>query len=392
MHLRLSTFWFLYLGGFGIFFPYFSLYLREALGLSGVQIGVVLAMIPLMTLIAQPLWGHLADRTGSRPVVLAVLATAAAIAYLVLGGAGRFSTAWLGTAALAIFATTAIPMVTAVSMAAVRTRTHSYGFIRMWGTAGFLVAVVLFPLLLKRLEAASVPAALPWRGLAWIFPATAVLSLMAAGVALGLPRTEALAVRAESGAGRRLLRHPPVVRLVFLVFVVHLFMQGPIHLFPLYITDRGGDVGTIATMWIFMLLPEIPLIGFTGHTLRRFGARSLLTVGVVAEGLRWTICAMTTDMALIAAVQLLHGVGVAGIMVGAPLYLEQAVPERLRATGQTVISAAGLGAGAVVSNAGAGWLLQHYGASAPYAVAGLGFLVLGLLVYPVLPVPQRPSS
>ncbi|MCP4654724.1 MAG: MFS transporter [bacterium] len=392
MRLRLSTFWFLYLGGFGIFFPYYSLYLDEALGLSGTQIGVVMAMIPLVSLIVQPLWGHLADRTGSRPAVLAGLATAAAIAYLLLSGAGGFSSAWLGTAALAIFATTVLPLVTAVSMAAVRTRTHSYGFIRMWGTAGFLVTVVLFPLVLKHLEAAPLAGALPWHGLAWIFPATALLSLMAAGVALLLPRTEAVVVRAESGAGRQLLRHPPVVRLVFLVFAVHLFMQGPINLFPLYIVDRGGDVESIGRMWIFMLLLEIPLIGFTGHTLRRLGARGLLTVGVVAEGVRWGICAMTTNMALIAAVQLLHGVGIAGIMVGAPLYLEQAVPERLRATGQAVISAAGFGAGAAVSNAGAGWLLEHLGASAPYAVAGLGCLVLGLLVVPVLPVPRRPSS
>ena len=44
----MSCVWFFCLGGLGIFFPYFSLYLRENAGLTGTQVGVVLTMVPLV--------------------------------------------------------------------------------------------------------------------------------------------------------------------------------------------------------------------------------------------------------------------------------------------------------------------------------------------------------
>ena len=70
--------WFFCLGGLGIFFPYFSLYLYENAGLSGSEVGVILAIIPLMGIVAQPLWVQVADRTGSRSQVLAWLGIGAA--------------------------------------------------------------------------------------------------------------------------------------------------------------------------------------------------------------------------------------------------------------------------------------------------------------------------
>ena len=383
MSVRLSSFWFLYMGGMGIFFPYYSLYLRRDLELSETRVGLVVAILPLVGLFLQPAWGQLADRTGSRRGVLAAVTSGVGLANLVLWTVDDFVTALAGTALLAIFSTAVLPLATSVSMAAGPAHgegTARFGPIRMWGTCGFLAMVFAFPHLLA-LEAAS---------LVWMFPLTGLLSLAAGAVAMSLPRGQALELRSDRGELRGLMRHRPVARLVFLVFVAHCCIQGPIMLFPLYLTSRGGDVDDIGHMWIFMLLLEIPLIGFSSRSLRRLGARGLLTVGLLSEGVRWTICALSTDLHLIAIVQLLHGVGVAGILVGAPFYLEQAVPERLRSTGQALVSSAGFGAGMIVSTSLGGWLLEHVGTNLPYALAGGGALVLGLLVHRLLPEPYRP--
>lgn len=388
MERRLAIFWFLFLGGWGIFFPYYSLYLGQELGLSGTRVGLVMAMFPLVAMAAQPLWGHLADHTGSRRKVLATLAAGSALFAFALVAPRGFASALAGTAVLAVFSTSVLPMATSVSLAAVgRSGIARFGHIRMWGTIGFLVSVVAFPWLLERLSSTN-PDTVPWHGLAWMFPATAVLALAAAVVAFYLPEGGELTLRAVPGDVRRLLAHPPVVRLLVLVFAAHLFMQGTINLFPLYVTDRGGDASTVGRMWIFMLLLEIPLIGFSGRTLKKIGARGLLTAGLAAEALRWTTCALTHDFRIIAAVQVMHGVSVAGVLLGAPLYLEQVAPERLRSTGQAFVATVSFGAGAILSNAGCGWLLEHLGPSAPYAVAGTGTLVLALLVHRVLPEPH----
>jgi hypothetical protein len=296
-------------------------------------------------------------------------------------------------------------MAMAVTLAAQsRTGGSAFGFVRMWGTLGFLTSVIVFPRLLPRLTALGPSGwhdlewhglawhGVSWEGLAWMFPTTAVCSLLAFAAALWLPRSPSMVLRSRAGDVGRLLRHPPIWRLLAFLFFAHLCLQGPINLFPLLVDSRGGDVATIGDMWILMLLLEIPLIGFSGPTLRRLGARGLLSIGLVAEGIRWTTCGFTTDLELTRAMQLLHGLGVAGVIVGGPLYLEQAVPERSRSTGQTLVSTVGFGLGAILSISGAGWLFEHVGPSFPYRLAGVGALVLAATVFRVLPAPWRPAD
>ena len=392
LRTRLAIFWFLYMVGLGIFFPYFSLYLKENLDLSGTQVGLVVAVMPLVGLFTQPLWGSLADRSGSRRLVLCLVAAGMAVGNLWLAFLDGFYTVLLGTAGLAIFSTVVLSMATAVSLGSVaHLGPHAFGHVRMWGTLGFLSAVVTFPRFLESTQD-IVLFGLRWQGLERMFPITALFTGAAALMALLLPQVPALRLRSERGDLSRLLRHPPALRLLILVLAAHICLQGPINLFPLYISERGGDAAMIGSMWVFMLLLEIPLIGFSGTTLRRLGPRGLLTLGLVAEGIRWSVSAFATDLALVRAVQLLHGVGVAGIIIGAPLYLEQAVPERLRATGQSLISSAGFGAGAILSISLGGVLFDHYGATIPYALSGLGALTLGVLLFRILPEPYRPEE
>jgi PPP family 3-phenylpropionic acid transporter len=83
--LAISSVWFFALGGLGLFFPFYSLYLSENLGLSGAEIGWVLACLPLVGILAQPVFGRLADRTGSRARLLVGLALGAGASYAALG-------------------------------------------------------------------------------------------------------------------------------------------------------------------------------------------------------------------------------------------------------------------------------------------------------------------
>ena len=400
MTVHLSLFWFLFMCGWGIVFPYYSLYLGRELGLSPSQVGIVMTMFPLMGILTQPFWGQLADRTGSRRRVLAIVAAGTGVVGAGLVLMDGFVTAVLGTALVAVFSTSVLSMATAVTLAAVgRAGIGRFGLIRMWGTLGFLAMVIAFPRFLEidgvagsgpagSGPAGSGPAG---SGLAWMFPAAGLFIAVSAVCALTVPDSAGLALRASRDDLRRLLRHPPVVRLLAVVFLAHLCMQGSINFFPLYVRERGGGVTTVGNMWILMLLLEIPLIGFAGAALRRLGARGLLRMGLAAEALRWITCALSRDLGLIAVVQTMHGVGVAGVLVGAPLYLEKAAPERLRSTGQALIATVGFGFGAILSNAAFGWLFDHAGVGLPYAAAGFGAAILALLVRRALPEPHVPA-
>jgi PPP family 3-phenylpropionic acid transporter len=394
---RLATFWLLYMAGLGLVFPYQTLYFRENAALTGIQLGILLGARPLMGMLFQPLWGLVADRTGTRAGVLAAIGVGASAAYALIPSAQAFPVLLAFFALAAAFGTSVMPMATSVSMASLGpSPSERFGRVRVFGTLGFLVMVVAFPALLDRLQAArgleAVPGGPSEPGLGLIFHVAAGFTLAAACVAAWLPRGAGLTVRARPGAVRRLLAHRPYRRVLVFAFLAWFFEQAPINLFPLLVRDLGGDLETLSRLWIPMLALEIPLVLWSGAWLRRLGARGLLAVGVLADGVRWTASALVGDLALVFPLQLLHGVVVAGVIVGVSLYVEETVPEDLRSSGQSLVAMFGISFAGMLSVLVGGWLVDRLGTEAPFLFGGLGALALGLVLPWLLPAPERPRE
>jgi PPP family 3-phenylpropionic acid transporter len=278
----LSVFWFLYFAGLGIFFPYYALYLHENAGLDGTEVGLVLAVLPLVGIVAQPFWGHVADRSGARSQVLALVTAAAAVGFAALTIARDFAVFVAMTAGLAVFGTAVVPGALSVTFAALRgAGPHAFGLVRVWGTIGYLIGVAGYPWLLHRFAPATAGGE---PGLRSMFLATAVLVGAAALLGPWLPRHGAAALRAPRGHWRTLLRQPAMLRLLCFTFGGYLFLQGPTQIFPIFIRARGGDLATVGRMWVVMLLLEIPLVTLSGAGLERLGARGLLAAGVGCAG------------------------------------------------------------------------------------------------------------
>ncbi|MEW6270212.1 MAG: MFS transporter [Thermodesulfobacteriota bacterium] len=387
---RLCAFWFVYMGSLGVFFPYYALYLGTHARLSALETGTVLSMLPLVGLVAQPAWGQLADRSGARGGVLALLAIGAGLAQLLLLRASGFVELLLATALLAVFYTTVMPMALSVSLAVVHGGgRHAFGIARATGTVGYLLLVVVFPWLLRWLDGdASAPGGAPG-GLAWMFPTIALLAALAGLIALTLPREGQLGVRASRGAARALLRHGPMLRVMLYAFLAFFFLNGPIQLFPLFVRSLGGGVGDVSRMWVWMVLLEIPLVAWSGTLLARLGSRGMLGLGALAGGVRWAGSAFADDLGVASVLGLLHGVAVGGLSVGGPLYVEQTAPAGLRSTGQALLATVGVGLGGILSNLACGVLLDRAGARVTYLACGAGALALGLLVMRLLPHASR---
>lgn len=393
----MSLVWLFVLGGLGTFFPFYSLYLRENLALTGTQVGLVLSMLPLVGIFAQPLWGQVADLTGWRTRLLSLLALGAGCGYTALSWGGGFVPILLLTALLAVFSTPLIPSSVAVTLAITQEGgARAFGLVRVWGTVGFLVSVVAFPSVLEALRDAG--AGTPAAGdvseplLGWMFPVTGAVVALGGLVAFALPRTGTLSLRAPRGDWRKLFAHRPYVRLLLFVLLAYGLLQGPMGLFPVYVRAHGGSVETVSRLWVPMLLVEIPLVALSGASLARIGARGLLGIGVLAGGVRWAVCGFLPGSEWVYPVQALHGVVVAGLVLGGPLYVEAAVPDRLRSTGQNVLAMVGSSVGGITSNVTAGALLERFGPDFPYQVAGVGGIALAALVWFLLPPPSRPAS
>ena len=376
--LLISAYWFFLMGALGIFFPFYSLYLDENAGLTPAQVGMVMASVPLTGMLVQPLWGVVADRTGRRARLLALLTTVSAVCYVAMYLANDFHELLVATMLLSVFATALVPLCVSVCFALMTDEgPHAFGRTRAWGTLGFLVAVVVFPRMLDP-HGAITP------GLELMMPGTALLAAVAALVALLLPdRVVHRSARMQRGDWRLLLRHGPFLRFLVFILGAYLCLQGPMSLFPLFIRSLGGDMLTVSHLWVVMVILEIPLVAYSGAWFARLGPRVLLAFGIGAGAIRWIVSAVAVDVNVVYAVQALHGVTVGGLMIGAPYYVDAVVPDRLRSTAQGVLSMVGVSLGGILSNFLTGMLIETVGPRAPALVGGFGALLL-LLVLPLL--------
>ena len=131
--VSIALFWFLYMSGLGVIFPFLSLYFQEHAGLGGTQLGIALAMHPLMGIFVSPLWGQWADRSGRRRGALMLLATGSALGYLLVPHAESFLLLLLCLAFLSAFAAPTMAVASSLSFAVLGEGGASrFGRVRVW--------------------------------------------------------------------------------------------------------------------------------------------------------------------------------------------------------------------------------------------------------------------
>lgn len=375
----LAAVWWFALSGLGLFFPFYSLYLREAAQLSGTAVGAVMAALPATGLLAQPLWGQIADRTGARTRVLAIVALGTALGYAGLALPSTLAGFLGGTIALAFFSTALIPTCVSVSLAALpEPSPRAFGRVRVMGTLGFGCSVGLLPFVLAATSASGAADDLGRLRLAFLLAGASVG--IAAAVSLLLPTRGHVALRAARGDWLELMRNGPFLRVLAFTFATYFVTQGAMVLFPILVHSQGGGIEAISRMWLVMLALEVPLVFLFGGAVARLGPRGVIAIGTAASAVRWGVSGFAEDLDLVQIAQALHGVTVWGIILGVPYYVDRVVPERLRATAQGILAMVGISLGSILSNLAAGWLTETFGATTPARVAGVASGALLLLV------------
>src|SRR5688572_8310672 len=138
---RLAGFYFFYFAYLGAFAPFFSLYL-EAVGMSPVDIGLLMALPQLTRIVAPHLWGWLADRGPSRVRIVRLTGLAGLACFLgVFAGTG-FGLLFAVLLTMTFFWSAALPLIEATTLSHLGDETARYGRIRVWGSVGFIAAVV----------------------------------------------------------------------------------------------------------------------------------------------------------------------------------------------------------------------------------------------------------
>src|SRR4051812_8821170 len=153
--LPLAGYYLLYFGTVGITLPFLPAYLKS-LGMSGREVGVILALGPAMSLLGPPLWGALADRSGRADVVLRIVSVGTALCFIPLLFAQSFVAVFGAALAYAFFYGSITALVDSIALRRVAMAGGSYSRIRLFGSFGFIIASVGFGLSVSEIDRRAV--------------------------------------------------------------------------------------------------------------------------------------------------------------------------------------------------------------------------------------------
>ncbi|MGE0081299.1 MAG: MFS transporter, partial [Thiohalomonadaceae bacterium] len=156
---RLSSFYLFYFASLGALLPYWSLYLQQR-GFSALEIGELMAVLMATRIVAPNLWGWLGDRTGRRMTVVRLGALLAMLSF-----AGVFLARGYWDLALVMFAfsffwNAVLPQFETNTLVHLGDQHHRYSQVRLWGSIGFILAVVGLGVLFDVTGPALLPAVL----------------------------------------------------------------------------------------------------------------------------------------------------------------------------------------------------------------------------------------
>jgi PPP family 3-phenylpropionic acid transporter len=355
MGFRLSAFYFAFFAYAGAYVAYFPLYLASR-GLSAVQIAWVLALPPLVRIVAPGAWGWLADRTGAHRAVVAFSCAVTAFSFGLLPFTEHIA---LLIALMSVLSAGALPIVEAITLGSLAGQSGRYGPIRLWGSVGFIAVVLAGGVWLDFQPVSTLPAVL------------VVFALCMLAVAFLLPAIDRPALSQTVP-----LRMSSEVRALFAAGFCNAVAHGALYAFlSLHLEALGYSATTIGMFWTAGVLAEIVVFLCLPQLFRRFALSSILVASLLLGVLRFAAIGWAADQPwIVLLAQLLHAATFGSFHAASVAAVHRVFPEQAQARGQTLFSGFTYGAGAAAGLVIAGWAWEAAGAPLAFSVSALAAL------------------
>jgi MFS transporter, PPP family, 3-phenylpropionic acid transporter len=343
----------------GCHLPFFPIWLRSV-GIDASWIGIITAVPALTRFTVLPLVTGLAEWRAALRGAIILTAFITALGFAVIGTQTQPLAVFIAYAATASMWTPLVPLTDAYALRGVVRYGLSYGPLRLWGSAAFVVGALACGMLADTIAPHE---------LIWVIFAVAVLG---AATSLGLrPIDQPKPATAAQHRTTALLRAPGFLAII----AASALIQGShaaYYTFASITWQLSGLSGlTIASLWSLGVLAEIVVFAVSPRL--SLQPSVLAVIGGLSAVARWLITAQEPPVGVLAAVQLSHGltfgltqVGIIGLMV-------RHVPIHIMARGQGYLAAFG---GIVASGASilSGAIFARHGAGVYYVMAAMALI------------------
>ena len=325
-------------------------------GYTPAQIGPIMGAVFGFAVIGQPALGSISDRIRSRKylVVPALLLAGGAVSLIPV--VDEIRGAILAIALVFSLTANSLPAVLDAWIMERRdaNRHINYGFIRGIGSAGFAVGAVVFGFATERF------------GPAIVFPAFLGLTVAAATIVIGMPRTDARNDDPQTGASRlreglaAILANREYLALLVSAFLAFAGLRAALTYLPLLIESLDGSLTDVGFAHSVAAISEIPIFFLATRILRRIHGRKLISAVLTLLALRLYAYTWLTAAPQVLLLQISHGVTFGVFLLAAVDYIHRIAPPAHRGLFQSLAPAIYFSLGSIVGSWLGGIVIESF--------------------------------
>ncbi|MEY8734084.1 MFS transporter [Peribacillus frigoritolerans] len=358
----LKSFNFLYFGLLAIFIPFLPVYLADQ-GLRPAQIGFIIGTGGFVTLITQPLWGMISDKTRTiRKVLLLLIFFSSVIGYF-LYDSSSYLQLILFAMLLYFFLMPIDPLTESLNFTMAEKSGISYGSIRTYGALGYAVISLITGYVMSYFGANS---------LAFLFAGIGLISFI---VSWMMPDAPVSGKPVTLSSLKHFFSNKETLLFLLLVFICAVPARMNDTFLGVYIRELGGSAKLVGLTWFLAAGSEIVVFALSFWWLRKGKEIIIISFAAAFFFIRYFVSAWITDPQLLAYLQVMQLLTFPIFYSAAIQYLYRIVPVEWRATGQTVLALLFFGVSGIIASYIGGAIYGAYGGKTLYLfISSISFI------------------
>ncbi len=334
----------------------------QNLGFSDPQINLVYLTTAIGAMLSPLVAGWIADRFLPNQIFTGGVHLVGAALLLVAWQQRSFGGLFAVILAYAVLYMPTIALTNAIAFYHMKD-SRKFGFIRVWGTIGWIVINWVMSLYLRMWEKQGPGAS----RIGDCLVAAAILSLLMGLYCFSLPNTPPSKQAKNPYAfleALKLTANRNFAVLLVISFVVATELPFYYNLTFLFLIEPGTGVGLPASQANLAMslgqIAEVLIMLLLAPSLRHLGMRTTILLGILAWPLRYAIFAIGQPTWLVIAAQCLHGICYSFFFVGGMIAVERLAPKDIRASAQGLIVFATNGVGMLLGSLLAGQVAGYF--------------------------------
>lgn len=340
-------------------------------GLTGKEIGLVLAIGPLATIISQPFWGFLSDKYKTVKKMLIISVIGMLLFSIIFFKMDHLMTLLIFGALFYFFSS---PVGALSDSLAQRQADHlnvSFGSIRTWGSIGFAFSSLIVGEILNMFGVQFI---------VWPYISFGLILLMIVFLITDVTSDSSPARLKDI---KLLITNKPFIIFLLLMMFITITHRANDSFIGIYIAELGGSERFVGISWFISLISEATIFALAFIWFNRKKALNLIVLASFIYVVRWLLFSFVDNPIHIIGLQVLHGLTFAIFYLAALDFVTRLIPNMLKATGHLIFYSTFFGISGIIGSLGGGFIIETFNGETLYLMSGIIAFIgaVSLLIY-----------